>query len=208
MMKSLRQLLLFLIVVCLFTIQSSRQDNSVSDITAMGWQFVPFDTSFPPIFTFTTTKQLYCSLECNERIDCRTFDYDADSRQCRLWDVDTTTGSIVASPTKPRSSVGTIRLSSSIYVNSHNQSCDKCVQSRYEICNTSSNTCQCPSKTYWNGSICLVQLLENQICSGVDVCRSDLNLTCQPNCDLTYRCSACKSPGFPILLILHRKNQC
>ena len=209
MVKSVRQLQqLFLIAVYVFTIKPSRQDNSISDIITMSWEFVPYDTSYPPLFTFTTTKVLYCSLECNKRIDCRTFDYDADSRHCRLWDVDQTTGSIVVSSTKPRSSVGTIRLSASIYANSHNQSCDKCVQSRYEICNASSNTCQCPSKTYWNGSMCLAQLLSNQICSQANHCRSDLNLTCQPSCDLTYRCSACKFPGFLTLLIVKRNIQC
>jgi hypothetical protein len=207
MMKSVRQLQqLFLVAVCVFTIKTSRQDNSVSDLTTMGWEFVSYDTSYPSLFTFTTTKKLYCSLECNKRIDCRTFDFDANSRQCRLWDVDQTKGSIVVSSTKPRSSVGTIRLSASIYANSHNQSCDKCVQSRYEICNTSSNTCQCPSKTYWNGSMCLVQLLSNQIYSQVNICRSDLYLTCQPSCDLIYRCSVCKFPGFFILLIVKRTN--
>ena len=168
------------------------QDESVSDISGMGWQFVPADSSLPPLLTCTTKKLLYCSLECNKRIDCRTFDYDEDSRQCRLWDVDTTTGSIVASPAKPRSSVGSIKLSSSIYANIHNQSCDKCIQSRYEICDANSSTCQCPSKTFWNGSMCLAQLLRNQICSRADACRSDLNLTCEPSCDLTYRCSTRK----------------
>jgi hypothetical protein len=41
--------------------------------------------------------------------------------------------------------------------------------------------------------MCLAQLLQNQTCSKVDACRSDLNLTCQPSCDFTYRCSARKS---------------
>ncbi len=71
----------------------------------------------------------------------------------------------------------------------HNQSCDKCSQGRYEICDTNTNTCKCPPKTFWNGSMRLSQLLRNQISSSVDACRTDLNLSCQPSCDLTYRCS-------------------
>ena len=188
MTRILKQVLI-VIVGYLLIIQRSIEDKSVSGISGMGWEFLPADNSLPPLFTCTTKRLLYCNLECNKRIDCRTFDYDEDSRQCRLWDADTTTGFIVASSTKPRSSVGSIKLSPSIYADIHNQSCDKCAQSRYEMCDTNSNTYQCPSKTFWNGSMCSAQLLRNQICTRVDACRSDLNLTCEPSCDLTYRCS-------------------
>ncbi len=200
MARSMQRLLLIIIIACLFNIKPSTQDKSVSDISGMGMDFVPADSSLPPILTCTTKNILYCSLECNERVDCRTFDYDIDSQQCRLWDCDTTTGSINSSSTKPRSSVGTIRLSSSIYANMNNQSCDKCAQSRYETCDANTNTCQCPLKTFWNGSICSAQLLRNQICSQVNTCRSDLNLTCEPSCDLTYRCSTRKLSEFRVYL--------
>ncbi|UJR12669.1 hypothetical protein I4U23_016843 [Adineta vaga] len=189
MTRFFQQLLLFFLAVLIFLIQLSTEDKSVFNISSLGRQFVPFDNSLPPLLTFTAKRMLYCSLECNKRIDCRTYDFDSDSKQCRLWDVDTTTGFVVASPSKPRSVVGTIRLSFNTYVHSHNQSCNKCFDSRYELCDTNSNTCQCPLKTFWNGSMCLVQLLRNQICSGMNVCRSDLNLSCQPSCDFTYRCS-------------------
>ncbi|CAF3990257.1 unnamed protein product, partial [Adineta steineri] len=104
--------------------------------------------------------------------------------------MDTTTGSIVASPSKPRSSVGTIQLSPKNYVNIHNQSCSHCDQSRYEICNVNSSTCQCPPFTYWNNGMCMTQLFQGQLCSHADACRTDLNLSCQPTCNFTYQCSA------------------
>lgn len=180
--------------VFLFLIHATIQDQSISDLSSAGHEFVPSDPSYPSLLIFTTKKQLYCSAECNKRIDCRIYDYDSNTKQCRLWDADTlTSGSIAASPLKPKSSVGSIRLSSSLYANIHNQSCDRCALSRYEICNTNTSRCVCPSKTYWNGSMCLSRLLRNQICSSNDVCRSDLNLTCQPSCDFTYRCSDRKS---------------
>jgi hypothetical protein len=196
MARFARQLLLCLVAVLLFFIQPSTQDQSVSDISNMGVEFVPIDSFLPPLLIFTSKNRLYCYLECNKRIDCRTFDFDSNSRQCRLWDCDMTTGSIVASPSKPQSVVGTIQFSSSLYANINNRSCAACAQSRYETCDVNSNTCQCPSKTFWTGSICSAQLLQNQICSQVDACRSDLNLTCQPSCDFTYRCSARKSLKF------------
>ncbi len=196
MTRFVRQLLLFSVAGLLFFIQPSIQDQSISDISSPGHEFVPIDSSHPPLLTFMAKKLLYCYLQCNQLAECRTFDFDSSSQQCRLWDGDLTTGSIAASPSKPQSVVGTIRLSSSNYVNINNQTCDACAQSRYETCDTNSNTCQCPSNTFWNGSMCLPQLFLNQTCSQADACRSDLNLTCQPSCDFTYRCSARKSFKF------------
>lgn len=198
MTRSVQQLSFFFVGQLLFYISPSIQDRSVSDISEVGREFVPVDASLPLLFTFTTEKDLYCHAECNKRIDCRTFDFDGSSGQCRLWDTDLSTGSILVSPGKPQSVVGTIRLSSNTYTNTHNRSCDACAESRYEICDANSNTCQCPPKAFWNGSMCLARLLRNQICSQVDSCRSDLNLTCQPSCDFTYRCSTRKSIEFDV----------
>ncbi|CAF1155264.1 unnamed protein product [Adineta steineri] len=180
----------FLMFGFLLSFHLTLQDQSTIKTSALGYQFIPIDTSRPPLFTCTTKNLLYCADECNKRVTCRTFDFDADSLQCRLWEMDTTTGSIVASPSKPRSSVGSIQLSSSNYVNIHNRSCSHCDQSRYEICNVNSSTCQCPPFTYWNNGMCMTQLFQGQLCANAYACRTDLNLSCQPSCDFTYRCSA------------------
>ncbi|CAF1129137.1 unnamed protein product, partial [Rotaria magnacalcarata] len=37
---------------------------------------------------------------------------------------------------------------------------------------------QCPGNSYWNGSMCPLQLFENAACGQIDACRSDLNLSC------------------------------
>jgi hypothetical protein len=185
MTRFLHQTFPVLVVGFLFLIESSIQDQSVYDMSGIGSEFVPIDNSLPPLLTFPAKNLIYCSLECNKRTDCRVFDFDAHSQQCRLWDADLTTGSIVLSSSKPQSSVGTIQLSPSIYANVHNQSCD-----------VNSSTCQCPSETFWNSSMCLSQLFQNQTCSLADACRSDLNLTCQPSCDFTYRCPVRKSIEF------------
>ncbi|CAF1136251.1 unnamed protein product [Adineta steineri] len=180
----------FLIFGFLLSFHLSIEDESKIKISALGNEFIPIDTSQPPLLTFTTKNMLRCSAECNKRATCRTFDFDADSLQCRLWEMDNTTGSIVTSSSKPRSSVGSVQISPSNYVNSHNQSCSHCDQSRYEICNVNSSTCQCPPFTYWNSGMCMTQLFQGQLCSNADACRADLNLSCQPSCDFTYRCSA------------------
>ena len=196
MTRFAERMLFFLVVGILFFIQPSREDKSVSTVVGPGQKFVPYDNTYPAFLTFTTQKLLYCSVECNKRIACRTFDFDGNTGQCRLWDVDTTTGSIVASPSTPQLFVGSIQLTPSTYANIYNQSFIACAESRYLQCNTTSNTCRCPSKTYWDGSMCSAQLLKNQICPYTGACRSDLNLTCQPNCDFTYRCLVGKSFEF------------
>ncbi|CAF4273942.1 unnamed protein product [Adineta steineri] len=38
--------------------------------------------------------------------------------------------------------------------------------------------------------MCMTQLFQGQVCSNTYACRTDLNLSCQPSCDFTYRCSA------------------
>ncbi|CAF2064928.1 unnamed protein product [Rotaria magnacalcarata] len=109
-----------------FSAESTAQDQSVYNISNLGHEFVPADSSLPPLLTFMTEKWLYCALQCNQRVDCQTFEFDGNSKQCRLWDTGMTIGSIVTSSSNPPSSIGTIQFSTNIYANKHNQSCDKC----------------------------------------------------------------------------------
>ncbi|CAM4811635.1 unnamed protein product [Rotaria magnacalcarata] len=106
--------------------ESTAQDQSVYNISNLGHEFVPADSSLPPLLTFMTEKWLYCALQCNQRVNCQTFEFDGNSKQCRLWDTGMTIGSIVTSSSNPPSSIGTIQFSTNIYANKHNQSCDKC----------------------------------------------------------------------------------
>jgi hypothetical protein len=98
-----------------------------------------------------------------------------------LFEGDSTTGSIISSSSST-SVVGTVRISSTLYSSIYNQPCQACQQNRYEVCSTNTSTCQCPSHTYWNGSVCALQLFENEICGQLNSCRSDLNLSCLTDC--------------------------
>ncbi|CAF1246085.1 unnamed protein product [Rotaria magnacalcarata] len=68
-------------------------------------------------------------------------------------------------------------LSTSLFTPLYNQSCGSCPENRYQLCSLSTNTCQCPAKTYSNGSMCALQLFQNMTCNQIDVCRIDLNLS-------------------------------
>ncbi|UJR18292.1 hypothetical protein I4U23_005195 [Adineta vaga] len=79
-----------------------------------------------PFLTPIQTNILRCHLECNQRIACRLFEFDQDPGECRLWSDDLTTGMISLDiPSKPRSKVGMIQMTSNIYLSLHNQPCDK-----------------------------------------------------------------------------------
>ena len=164
--------------------------QSSAVISSFGYHFVPFDPSATPLSTLTRSSLIHCYVECNKLVECRTFDFDEDSKQCRLWSDDSTTGSIsLATSSKPRSKVGSIKITSHVYTETHGQSCEKCVESRYETCDTSTGTCQCPILTFWNGSMCMPQRYRNQSCSTLDTCRSDQNLECLDiNCNSIYTC--------------------
>ena len=78
--------------------------------------------------------------------------------------------------------VGTTSISSTLYSPTHNQSCQVCQDTRYEVCSANTSTCQCPTHTYWNGPVCALQLFQNDACERSYACRLDLNLTCTADC--------------------------
>lgn len=156
----------------------------------------------------TETSIVKCALQCNQRIACRTFDYNASSRRCRLFEADSTTGTI-ASSSSLSSAVGSMQILPSLYSSTHNQPCAKCAQTRYEVCSTNTSTCQCPPRTRWNGQICVLQLLANAPCTQSDACRSDLNLNCSFDCYNELQiCAPVQMPGKCDVFRWIRSNDC
>lgn len=155
--------------------------QSYISFSPLGKEFSPRFVTIQLLSSFTQPTRTRCSAWCNQLSSCRTFDYDFLSKRCRLFEADATTGSIITS-TSSASIVGTVRIAPSLFTSSHNQPCSTCQNSRYESCSTTKNTCQCPPRTYWTGSICALQLFQNDTCTQASACRSDLNSTCSSNC--------------------------
>ncbi|CAF2813417.1 unnamed protein product [Rotaria sp. Silwood2] len=171
-------LFIVLIVGIVSPIDSIYQSNM--EFTSMGLEYAP-KKNIQLITTNTIQTKLLCAAVCNQLSSCRIFDYDLISKQCRLFEGDSTTGSIISSSSST-SIVGIVRISSTFYSSVHDQYCQACQENRYEVCFTNAGKCQCPVNTYWNGLICALQLFENDTCTQRDACRSDLNLTCTTDC--------------------------
>ncbi|CAF4466082.1 unnamed protein product, partial [Rotaria magnacalcarata] len=150
--------------------------SSTLSLSLQGHEFQP-RYGVQLIFNETTKSRLLCSAACSQNPSCRIFDYDSSSHRCRLFEADLTNGAIIATASQT-SIVGSTILSASLYASMYNQSCSACRENRYQTCSSNTNTCQCPGNSYWNGSMCPLQLFENAACSQIDACRSDFNLSC------------------------------
>ena len=152
--------------------------------SSTGQEFQP-RSNVQLIVNTTAQSRLRCSSACNRYVTCYTLDYDSSSGRCRLFQGDFTTGSMIPSLFS-NSIVGSVVLSPSLFTAVYNESCQMCQENRYHLCSATTNRCQCPQNTYWNGAMCLLKLFPNATCNHIDACRTDLNLTCATNANNTF----------------------
>lgn len=126
--------------------------------------------------TFTDVRGIIpCAALCYRNSQCRTFDFNSSSKQCRLFEGSVDTGSLLSdlSPI----TVGWININPSMF-NLYNASNDQCVDNRFLNSETVSGRCECPIHTFWNGSMCLNQRFGNESCENDNWCRTDLWINC------------------------------
>ncbi|CAF1507059.1 unnamed protein product, partial [Adineta steineri] len=116
-----------------------------------------------------------CAILCDRNIQCRTFDYDSISKQCRLFEGSIDTGILLS--VSSASVVGSIKIDESLY-DLYNASSDACANNRFLVSDTLNDWCHCPIHTYWNESICVNQRYDGEVCANDNWCRTDLNITC------------------------------
>jgi hypothetical protein len=175
--------MIFLLIPSSSYQQQSQLYESAMYLTSFGTAFQPHN-QIELLSTLSNTRSLlYCSMQCNQNRQCRTFDYDQTSGICRLFEGEFSTGTVITNSTYSSSRIGAIRYNTTLTshsFSSYNQTCDQCGigQNRYLQC--VNDTCQCPVNTYWNGQTCLNQLYNGSNCSHTfsSPCRQDLNLTC------------------------------
>ena len=179
--------MLFFALLRLLPVQSIPVDwQSSTSLSLPGFLFSPIN--LPALFLFSNSvpSLLFCARLCHSDSQCRIFDYNPSSRQCRLFEGDIILiGSVVPSPSSPSSRVGSMKIEAVQFM-SHGQACSSCVGSRYLDC--ANNTCQCPTKTFFDGSICRSEKLLGNQCAADSECRADLNYTCQLSMTCAGKC--------------------
>ena len=151
-------------------------DPAQFTLSTTGTQFQPANP-IELLATFSNTSTaVYCAMHCYRNIQCRTFDLDTNSQQCRLFEGSVDTGTLM-STSLLSSVVGWVNIPPSAY-NMYNAASDQCINNRFLYSDISSGLCECPIHTFWNGSMCLNERYAGEICQNNNWCRIDLNISC------------------------------
>lgn len=167
-----------IMICCSYCLVDASASQSYWSLSSPGLVFKPKDEQALFISQTFTDSKVKCAFSCHSTIDCRIFDYDASSRRCRLFEGNVEVmGGLTGNTSYPQSVVGSIELNAELF-GAHGQPCSSCQQNRFLSCINGS--CQCPSRTYFDGSICQSQKVLGNRCVNATECRQDLNYTCLP----------------------------
>lgn len=122
-----------------------------------------------------TNTIVNCATHCYREKLCRTFEHDADARQCRLFVGSIDTGTLV--PTTSNTVVGWIPMEPALFT-LYGSPQTQCSDDRFFDIDISSGRCRCPIFTFWNGSICVNQRFQGAFCMNNSWCRTDIGLNC------------------------------
>jgi hypothetical protein len=172
----------FLLLLCCNLATIKAQSSSIGwqsflDMSSLGMEFSPNDEPALLLSDNMIDSIGDCSKTCHTNSFCRIFEFDGQTNRCRLFEGDAGTMGSIISSSSPLSIVGLIQLFPEQFVD-QGLPCSFCSLSRYLTC--ISSTCRCPSRTYFDGSICRSQNIVGGQCINETDCRLDLNLTCLP----------------------------
>jgi hypothetical protein len=152
--------------------------QSVTNVSAAGLMFSPVDEQALFLMEASARSSMRCALLCHSTPTCRIFDFDDQSRRCRIFEGDIGTMGCLVSSISPQSRVGSLKYSAAYFAH-RGQPCSFCEHSRYLTC--VSGTCQCYPHSFFDGSLCQSQKLMGAACNTTAECRTDLNYTCPPS---------------------------
>jgi hypothetical protein len=173
---------LFLVIYYITLISLFKTSSTVSQsyfvLSDIGLEFSPFDQQALLLLESYSNSISICTQTCFMISGCRTFNFDIQTKLCRLYEGDIDTTGLVMASLSPQSICGSIQLTVNDFA-AYGHACSYCEGSRYLTC--ISSICQCQTHTYFNGSICLSQKLNGGECNDTSQCRNDLNLICPSN---------------------------
>ncbi|CAF1287301.1 unnamed protein product [Adineta steineri] len=162
------------VFVCLLFITNGFQPSQFT-FSQAGYRFQPAN-NVELIFTFSNTRtSATCAIHCYQNILCRTFDFDSSSHQCRLFEGSVNTGTLIS--TVITTLVGWIEMDASMFT-LYNATSDQCINNRFLYSDPISGRCECPTHTFYDGSMCLNQRFAGDTCTSNSWCRTDLNINC------------------------------
>jgi len=165
----------YLVLIFLLGCVHSQNMGALFTLSNKGMQFLLMNP-VQLLDTITSLSLTQCAFACIMLLrNCRTFEFDSSTLQCRLVEGDLTTGQIIPSTSSSYSIVGTINLIPELFAD-YGQPCSQCNDSPYFTC--INNTCQCAGHSYFDGFICKLQQFTGGECNLTNACRADLNLTC------------------------------
>jgi hypothetical protein len=163
-----------IVFLCL-VLAANALEPAIFTLSTMGNQFEAAN-SVELLATLSNTRIVgNCAMSCYLNIQCRTFDFNSNSQECRLFEGSVDTGTLLS--TSSPTVVGWINIDSSVY-NLYNASSDECLNNQFLYSDTLSGLCECPINTFWNGSMCLNQRYAGEACENNNWCRTGLFLNC------------------------------
>jgi hypothetical protein len=164
-----------ILLLCIVLVSNALEPVQFT-LSTMGNQFQSANAVELLTTSFNIRTPASCAMLCYQHSLCLTFDFDFNSKQCRLFEGSVDTGTILPAPFSSVV-VGWINIDASMYY-SYNATYDKCVNNRFLYSNILTNLCECPIHTFWNGSMCLNQRYTGDVCESDNWCRTDLNIEC------------------------------
>ena len=165
------KVILFLCII----LTSKGFDPAKFTITKPGNRFQPADSVELLSVSSNVRSTMSCAILCYQDSLCRTFDFDSNSKQCRLFEGSFDTGS--HQPNFSSTVIGWIKINPSMF-DLYNATSDQCANSRFLDSAGLSRRCDCPIHTFWNGSMCLNQRFRGDFCLDNNWCRIDLSIHC------------------------------
>ncbi|CAF4450241.1 unnamed protein product, partial [Adineta steineri] len=109
------QHLLFLILI-LYLPKTSSNRQSFINLSQLGLEFIPTNENLLLLVDINADSIIICSKICFSNIYCRTFNFNMQSKRCRLYESDIdNTGTIINSQSI-QSVVGTIKLTADDFI--------------------------------------------------------------------------------------------
>jgi hypothetical protein len=125
---------LFIIICYLTVILLPKVCSTVSQshfmLSNIGLEFSPFDEGALLLLETNSNSVSICSQKCYMMARCRTFNFDIQTKLCRLYEGDVDCTGLIVPSLSPQSICGSIQLMGNDFAN-YGRPCSCCENSRY-----------------------------------------------------------------------------